>query len=181
MPRTIQIDGADVVVYDQAEFNRATTDARVKAESDTKAKYEPQLTDLQAKATLSEQLTSQLAEATAQRDAAQRTLGLSTAARKAGLAEPVIEIALGHKQADTLDLTNAEHVTAFLSQFAALGTPTTPPPTPPAQATGTPGAPAAGPLLPKTLAEAEAMVNANPALASDPTFWAAASALQIQS
>jgi len=178
MPITVQIDGKDTTVFTQDELNSAAKSARLEAETATKAKYDPQVADLTTKATLADQLQSQLANVTkerdtfrSERDGLAKTSALGKAFKAKGLTDPVIEIALGHKGADALDPANDAALDAFLTPFKSLTAATTPPPPPDPKAAGAGGSPTGDVTVPRTAEEIEAQVKANPAWLDDPKNW----------
>ena len=133
-PMTITHDGAELTVFTQHEFNEATKDLRLKVESDTKAKYEPQLAELTQKVTALEPLQAQVTNLTQERDALKgerdglaRVQSFTKVAREKGLADNVIELALNQKGFDSLAMDDAPAVETFLTPFTALVSTTTPP------------------------------------------------------
>lgn len=173
MPQTITLDGKEVTVYTEAEFIVARDShakgARTEAENTVRAQYATQIADLTAKATVADTLTAQMAALTAERDAMKRTSTIEKAARAKGLPDPVIDLIVNHKAVDTLDITNAEAIDAFVTPFASLSAAapgTTPPPTtPPAKAAGSGGSPTPG-ASPTPMTDTEVAAK----LASDPTL-----------
>lgn len=180
MPVTIE----NVVYYTQDEVNNAAKSARVEAETTTKAKLDPQISELTTKATLADTLQAQLQTLTSERDTIKgerdglkKTSALTKALKAKGLTDPVIDLALNHKGVDALDPADATALEAFVAPFAALAAATQ---TQTPSSAGTGGSPTGDVTIPKTLAEVEALIKGNPAWISDPKNLELANKVMLQ-